>query len=103
MCLSPIDVLEKPTLRVDLKFNKTTKKPVQITIINEGKEISKTAMKDCDKFLYDIIQLRKKYNFEKQYTNINNNLTKKILYSKIFKPLKFYIKTLISFNHIFII
>ena len=44
MCLSPIDVLEKPTLRVDLKFNKTTKKPVQITIINEGKEISKTAI-----------------------------------------------------------
>ena len=44
MLLSPIDVLEKPTLHVDLKFNKTTKKPVQITIINEGKEISKTAI-----------------------------------------------------------
>ena len=31
---------------------------------HRGQEISKTAMKDCDKFLFDIIQLRKKYNFD---------------------------------------
>ena len=31
---------------------------------HRGQEMSKNAMKDCDKFLHDIIQLRKNYNFE---------------------------------------
>jgi hypothetical protein len=43
-----------------IKKNRYTKR----TVGHRGQEISKTAMKDCDKFLFDIIELRKKYNFD---------------------------------------
>ncbi len=44
------------------------------TVGHRGQEISLKAMKDCDKFLKEIIYLRKEYNFEvKNIINSDEN------------------------------